>query len=277
MKIIVAKNIGFCTGVKRAIDIAREALEKDPSPVQFLGGLIHNEEIIKEVRSKGGKLISDPKKAKSGTLIIRAHGTPPLPPLKGVLIKDATCPLVKRAQEAANDLSKEGYQVIIIGEKEHAEIKGIRGCVKNGVVVIEDELAAKKLKKLKKIGIIAQTTQNLEKVNRILEILKGRAAEIKFINTLCPQVLSRQKEISELLKKVDGVLVVGSAQSANTSQLVKIVREAGKPVWLANSAEKIEKNNFKGINVLGVISGTSAPDWIIEKIRKRLMWLLSHD
>ncbi|MDI6603111.1 MAG: 4-hydroxy-3-methylbut-2-enyl diphosphate reductase [Patescibacteria group bacterium] len=273
MKIIVAKNIGFCTGVKRALDIARKSLEKDPLPVQFLGGLIHNEEIIKEIKNKGGIFISDPKEAKSGTLVIRAHGTPPLPPLNNVFIRDATCPLVKRVQEAAKSLFKKGYQVIIIGEKEHAEVKGIRGQIGNKAIVVENELAAKKIKQFKKIGVVTQTTQNLEKVNRILKILKRKATKIKFVNTLCPQVSLRQEEISQLLKKVDGVLVIGSAKSANTNQLVKIAKISKKPVWLVNSAKEIKKQDFKGINVLGVISGTSAPDWNIEKIKKRLMQL----
>ncbi|MDO8663877.1 MAG: 4-hydroxy-3-methylbut-2-enyl diphosphate reductase [Candidatus Wildermuthbacteria bacterium] len=270
MEIIVAKNIGFCTGVRRALKIANDALGKNLGPVYFLGEIIHNEEVLKEIKARGGKIISEPKEARSGTLVIRAHGAPPLPALRGVLIKDATCPLVKKVQEAAKTLSKEGYLVIIIGEKEHPEVKGIQGHIKNKAVIIENESEAKKIRKGKKIGVVVQTTQNLEKVNKILEILKKKAKKLKFINTLCPQVLFRQKELTEILKKVDGVLAIGSPTSANTSQLVKIAQSARKPVWLANSAGGLKNENFKNIPILGVISGTSTPDWVIEEVIDRL-------
>lgn len=270
MKIIVAKNIGFCGGVKRAVDIARHSLEKDAVPVQFLGGVVHNEEVLKEIKNKGGKIIADPKEAVSGTLVIRAHGTPPLPVLKDVFIEDATCPLVEKAQEAAKTLLKEGYQVIIIGEREHPEVKGILGHVKNKAIIVENESAAKEIKNIKKIGVIAQTTQNLKKVDEILKILKKKTKKFKFINTLCPEVLSRQKEVSKIISAVDGVLVIGSSTSANTNQLVKIVQGAGKPVWLANSVADLKNEGFKAVSVLGIISGTSTPDWVIEKIKKYL-------
>lgn len=270
MKIIVAKNIGFCGGVKRAVEIARRSLEKGKHPIQFLGGVVHNEEVIREIKEGGGKFITSPKEAKSGTLVIRAHGTPPLPPLSGVLIEDATCPLVKRVQEAAKTLLKEGFQVIIIGEKEHPEVKGVQGHIKNKAIIIENESEAKKLKGGKKFGVVAQTTQNLEKVNRILKILREKSKEIRFTNTLCSQVLARQKEILELIAKVDGVLVVGSSTSANTNQLVKIVQGAQKPVWLANSVNDIKNNAFQDISLLGIISGTSTPDWTIQKIKRYL-------
>ncbi|MDO8424819.1 MAG: 4-hydroxy-3-methylbut-2-enyl diphosphate reductase [bacterium] len=273
MKIIFAKNIGFCGGVKRAVDIARRSLEKDPSPIQFLGGVVHNEEVIREIEEKGGRFVSDPKEVKSGTLVIRAHGTPPFPALKGVFIKDATCPLVKKAQEAAKTLFKEGYRVIIIGEKDHPEVRGIQGYIENKATVVESESEARKIKESKKIGVVAQTTQNMKKIRKILDVLRKRGKEIKFINTVCPEVLSRQKEISELLLKVKALLVIGSPTSANTNQLVKIAKSAKKQVWLANSVEDLKNANLKGVSVLGVVSGTSTPDWVIEKIKRYLMQL----
>lgn len=274
MEIIVAKNIGFCTGVKRAVEIAKKSLEKGQKPIYFLGELIHNEKITNEIKERGGMFISNPRKAKFGTLVIRAHGTPPLPPLKRVFIEDATCPLVKRAQGAAHDLFKKGYKIIIIGEKKHPEIIGIQGHIKNRGNVIKNISEARRLKKFPKLGVIAQTTQNLEKVNKILKILKKKTKELRFINTICPQVLSRQKELGQLLQRANGILVIGSPTSANTNQLVKIVKNAKKPVWLVNSVEELKKRgDFRGISRLGVISGTSSPDWVIEKIKKYLIKL----
>jgi len=270
MKIIIAKNIGLCTGVKRALDIGYDSLKKDLKPVQFLGEIIHNEKVIKDFKIKGGKIIFDPKKAKKGTLVIRAHGIPPLIFTKNIIIRDATCPLVKRAQEAAKTLSQKGYKVIIIGEKNHPEVKGIKGYVTGKAIIIENESQAKKLKKIKKAGIISQTTQSIEKVNKIIEILKNKTEKLEWINTLCPQVLSRQKELSEMIKKVDGILVIGSKSSANTQRLVEIVKNNKKPVWLTNSADNLKRSIFKEINILGVVSGTSAPNWIVEKIIEKL-------
>jgi len=267
MEIIFAKNVGFCTGVRRALDISRESLGNDKKPVQFLGEIIHNERVINEIKKQGGKIIEKPSDAKSGTLVIRAHGTPPLPELAGVLVRDATCPLVKRAQDAAKSLFGQGLKVIIIGEKNHPEVEGIRGNIGKEGIVIENESEAKKLKNLDKIGVMAQTTQSLEKAEKIIKILRKKSKELKWINTLCPQVLFRQKELATILKKADGILVIGSSTSANTARLAKIAQKKGKAVWRINSADKLKKEEFKNIKTLGVVSGTSAPDWEVEEIR----------
>ncbi|MFH1894561.1 MAG: 4-hydroxy-3-methylbut-2-enyl diphosphate reductase [Patescibacteria group bacterium] len=270
MKIIFAKHLGFCTGVRRALETARNSLKNDKKPIWFLGEIIHNEDVMGEIKKKGGKIISNPKEAKSGTLVIRAHGTPPLPRLDGVLIRDATCPLVKRAQNVAKKLLKAGYKVIIIGEKNHPEVKGILGNVRGKAIVIENERQAKRIQKSKKLGILAQTTQGQDSVNKILNIIKKKAKELKWENTLCPQVSFRQKELKEILKTADGILVIGSKTSANTQQLAETAKKY-KKVWRANSIKELKKISFKNISVLGVVSGTSAPDWEVEEIKKFLM------
>ncbi|MFH1401899.1 MAG: 4-hydroxy-3-methylbut-2-enyl diphosphate reductase [Parcubacteria group bacterium] len=295
MKIILAEHLGFCTGVRRALEIARNTLKKKRRPVWFLGEIIHNEKVIKEIREKGGKIIVDPKEAKSGTLVIRAHGTRPLPQLDGILIEDATCPLVKRAQDVAKKLLEAGYKVVIIGEKNHPEVKGILGRVKDEAIVIKNERQAKRIAKSlsykktgKKLGVLAQTTQSQDNVNEIINVLKKKVKNLKWQNTLCPQVSSRQKELKKIMKITDGVLVIGSKTSANTQRLVDIAKKydfrfAGnpgnfslrkkykKPVWCVNSSKELKNLSFGNISVLGVVSGTSAPDWEIEKIKKFLM------
>ena len=270
MKIILAKNLGFCFGVKRALGLSEKSLKESKKPVYFLGEVIHNEKITREIKERGGKFISAPKEAKSGTLVIRAHGTPPLPSLKNLLIVDATCPLVKKAQIGAQALLRADYRVIIIGDKKHPEARGILGYVKNKAIVIESEGEAKKLKGLGKIGVVAQTTQDLKKVNKILKILKRKVKELKWLNTLCPQVLFRQKELRQILKKVDGVLIIGSHSSANTSHLAEIAKKSNKLAQWINSPKEIDKKILQDYAVLGVVSGTSTPDWVIEKIVDRL-------
>jgi (E)-4-hydroxy-3-methyl-but-2-enyl pyrophosphate reductase len=270
MKIIFAKNIGFCTGVKRALDISRDSLLKDRKPIRFLGEIIHNERVINEIKKQRGEIIKNPIDAKNGTLVIRAHGTPPLPKLKGVVVRDATCPLVKRAQDAAKSLLRQGFEVIIIGEKKHPEVEGIQGNIRKKGIVIENESVAKKMKKLGKIGVMAQTTQSLEKAEKIIRILEKKSKSLKWVNTLCPQVIFRQKELSKILKKTDGIMVIGSLTSANTARLAEIARAKTKAVWRINSASKLRKTEFKKISALGVVSGTSAPDWEVEEIK---IWL----
>jgi len=271
MKIIFAKHLGFCTGVRKALETARNSLKKDDRPVWFLGEIIHNEDVIGEIKKKGGKIIFDPRKAKSGTLIVRAHGAPPLPPLGNVLIRDATCPLVKRAQNVAKELLAAGYRVMIIGEKNHPEIKGILGNVNMQATVVENEQQAKKLKKVKKLGVLAQTTQSQDNVDKIIDILKNKTEELKWENTLCPQVSARQKELAEIIKKTDGILVIGSKTSANTQRLVEIAKKNKKPVWCVNSTKNLKKINFKNISLLGIVSGTSAPDWEVKEIKNFLI------
>ena len=275
MKIIFAKHVGFCWGVKRAITIAEKSLKKDPKPIQFLGPLVHNEKVIERLKKLGGKFIPPSRLEsgiKSGTLILRAHGE--IVDLKKtekkIIIRDTTCPLVKNAQLKAQNLFEDGYQVIIIGDKGHPEVKGIKGRTEGQALVLENESQAKSLPKFKKMGVVSQTTQDLNKVNEILKILKNKAKKFKWVNTVCPEVVFRQKELSKISKKADGILVIGSRSSANTRRLAEIVKETEKPIWWINSLAKLKKINFKDVSSLGVVSGTSAPDWEIKKIKK---WL----
>lgn len=271
MKLIVAKKIGFCTGVKRALSIAKKSLEEDPKPVHFLGAIIHNEKVLAEIKEKGGIIISNPKDAKSGTLVIRAHGSSTFPKINNVLIEDATCFLVKKAQIAAQNLYKERRKIIIIGNKEHPEVRGILGHVSNKAEIIKNEEEAEKIKSSQKLGVIAQTTQNIDLVNKINGILKKKTKDFKWINTLCPQVAFRQKELKDIMKKAKAILIIGSRSSANTNQLIKTVQKTKKPYFLANSLRDLNKNELKNIPILGMVSGTSAPDWIIEEIRQYLI------
>jgi len=272
MKVIFAKNIGFCSGVKRAVSIAKKSVKEDPKPIQFLGSLVHNEKVIERFRKKGVKFVVSPKQAISGTLIIQAHGFPPLSEeiKKRLLIRDATCPLVKKAQVLANFLYQKDYQIIIVGDKNHAETKGIKGYIDNKAIIVENENQAKKLPKFKKIGIVAQTTQGIEKFNQIIKILKSKTNEIKWFNTICPEVNARQKELNEILRISGGILVVGSRSSANTKRLVEKVKKLKKKVFWINSLEELKNKKLKGISTLGVVFGTSTPDWEIEKIKKYL-------
>jgi (E)-4-hydroxy-3-methyl-but-2-enyl pyrophosphate reductase len=271
MKIIVAKNLGFCSGVKRAIAIAEKSFKEDPKPVQFLGPLVHNGTVVEKLKRNGGKIVSSLKEIKSGTLITRAHGEILNPnKIKKILVRDATCPLVKRTQNSAKELFEKDYQVIIIGDKNHPEVRGIKEYTKNKAIVINSKREAERLKSFKEIGVVAQTTQDFNKVGQILKILREKSKNIQWINTICPEVISRQKNLSQILKKTDGVLVIGSQISANTRRLAEMVKNAKRKLFWINSLENLRRIDFKKVSVLGVVSGTSAPNWEIERIKK---WL----
>jgi len=273
MKIILAKKTGFCFGVKRALAITNNSLEKDPPPIQLLGPLVHNEKVNQRIKKRGGKFVEKLEKIKSGTLIIRAHGISPalknkIP--KSVRVEDSTCPLVKKAQEAASHLFKKEYQLIIIGDKHHTETKAINGSIGNNAIIIENKSQAEKLSNIKKAGVVAQTTQNRDRVEEILKIIKKKSGQFRWIDTLCSEVSARQKELQQLIKKCDGILVVGSKTSANTTRLAEIAKYSQKPTWWINSAEEIKKGDFNKIESLAVTSGTSTPDWIIKKVVDKL-------
>jgi (E)-4-hydroxy-3-methyl-but-2-enyl pyrophosphate reductase len=274
MTVIFARRLGFCSGVKRALKIARKAAKKGPKPVYSLGSLIHNERVIKELTKKNIKIIKNPEKAKSGTLIIRAHGVPPLSEKikKNFFLVDATCPLVKKSQLLASSLSEKGYQVVIIGKKNHPETLGIKGYAKNKAFVVENKKQAKKIPSFKKIGVIPQTTQDYESCNKILKILEKKSSRTDFFNNVCPEVKARQKELKKIMKKADKILVIGSRKSSNTKKLVEICKENSKPVWRINSLEELKKKKIKRKHLnLGVVSGTSSPDREIERIKKYLL------
>jgi len=272
MKIILAKNLGFCSGVKRAIKITEDSLKKDPRPIYFLGSLVHNEEVVNRFKKGGVKFTNTLTGPKSGTLIIQAHGRPPLPKRinKGLLIRDATCPLVKRVQVIANSLNSQGYQVVIVGDKDHSETKGIKGYTQNRALIIKDKNQVKKLAKFKKIGLVAQTTQSSESFQEIIKVLKRKGRKVKSFNTICPEVITRQKEVDEIIKKSQAVLVIGSRSSANTKRLVEKVKKAKKRVHWVNSLKEIKEQKIDPLLSLRIVSGTSTPDWEIKKITK---WL----
>ena len=272
MKIIFAKKIGFCSGVKRAIRITEEALEENNPLVQFLGSLVHNEQVINLFQKKGVKFRKSLKEAKPGILIIQAHGTPPFKNSnKKILIRDATCPLVKKVQLIAGGFHKKGYQVIILGDKDHSETRGIKGHTNNKAIVVEDAKEAKGLPGFKKIGFVAQTTQSVEKFQEVLRVLKEKADKLVFENTICPEVASRQKELTKIIESTDGILIIGSRSSANTRRMVEKAKKFKKKVFWANSLEELILFEINGINKLGVVSGTSAPNWEINKIRRHLL------
>ncbi len=275
MEIILAKNRGFCFGVKRAVDMSVKALKEKPKPCQMIGPLVHNEFVIEKLKKQGIKFINSLNEAKKETIIIPAHGEDPAVLEKiinmGLAIVDTTCPLVKKVQNLARTIKQNGNQIIIIGEKGHKEVNSIQAAIKNKGIILENEKEAQKIKiKNKSITVITQTTQNPERVNKIIKILKRRFKRLKLYNTLCPNVLRYQKEAKELAKKVDLTLVIGSKTSANTKRMTEIAKTSGKPVYHIENPSQLKRKWFSGIKKVGVTTGTSTPEWLVEEVVRKL-------
>lgn len=273
MKIIVAKTAGFCFGVKRAIDIAFKIAKEKCEGVYTLGPLIHNPQVVKMLKNKGIIPIEDINEKKDiRALIIRTHGIPlnlsKKIISKGYEIIDATCPFVKKAQYYAKLLRDEGYQVVILGEKNHPEVKSLKSYAENDVVVTDGKERLPKLKS--KIGIIVQTTQTIEALKKLLSDALKHAKEIKVYNTICNSTALRLKETERMAQKVDIMIVVGGKNSANTTQLTKLCKTLSVPTYHVETASEIKKSWIKGAKKLGITAGASTPDWLIKEVEKRI-------
>lgn len=264
MKIRVAKSAGFCFGVKRALEIALKTAKKNKS-VYMLGGLVHNEDVIKAIRKAGIKKISQLTCGKNKTLIIRAHGASlkifQKAGQKGYDIIDATCPMVKEIHKIAQRYENEGYQIIIIGEKKHDEVLGITGQLKNKALVISttEPLPIDRTKTVKKAAIVVQSTQNLDHVTKIVSLLKKYIPEIRFFNTICGPTRTKQAEIKKLPLENDVMLIIGSKTSANTKRLYEISRTLNKRSYLVQSKKDLKNTWFKNAKTVGITAGASTP------------------
>jgi len=273
MEIIVAKMAGFCFGVKRAIDIAFQIANEKRKGVYTLGPIIHNPQVVEMLKEKGIIPIEDIKAKKDiRALIIRTHGIP-LHLSKeissiGCEIIDATCPFVKKAQYYAKLLMEEGYQVVILGEKNHPEVKGLMSYANNDVIVVDSKTPLPKFKK--RVGIVVQTTQSLEALKKVLSDAIEHANEIKVYNTICNSTALRLKETEKMARKVDVMLVVGGKNSANTTQLTRLCKSLSVPTYHIETSSEIKEAWIKNAKKLGITAGASTPEWIIKEVEKRI-------
>lgn len=272
-KVLVVEKAGFCFGVRRAIKIASDAAKKSKKRVYTLGPLIHNPQVVEDLTKKGVCVAKDVT-GLNGTVIIRSHGMHPktLNSIKSRKIKivDATCPFVKKAQEKAALLHKQGYQVVVVGEKHHPEVQGIVGYAGGEAIVINQNDKFPDLSGFKKLGIVAQTTYNFDVFCKLVGKLLKSVKEIKIFNTICNVTADAQKNTLDLAKKVDLMVVVGGHNSANTSRLAELCRELGKKTYHIETAKELDKKWFKKVAKVGVTAGTSTPDWIIQEVVEKI-------
>ncbi len=272
MEIKIAKKAGFCFGVKRAIDITFNLAKEGNTGIYTYGPLIHNPQVVEELQRKGINTVSNLNCPDIRTIIIRTHGVSPEVYAEtskmGYNVIDATCPFVKKAQNFAQILREEGYQVLIIGDKEHPEVQGLIGFAGGDALVAD---SAEKLPAFKnKVGIIVQTTQSLDTFRKIVLQVVSSAREVKIYNTICDYTAQRVKETRDLAEKVDVMIIVGGKNSSNTNQLVRISKEICAKVYHIETADEIKKIWFNRAKKIGITGGASTPQWIIDDVVKKI-------
>lgn len=273
MEIKVAQPSGFCFGVKRSIDMVEKAIQEGKKNIQIFGPIVHNPQQIAELEKKGVKMINSIDEIQPGTLFIRAHGISPKVReelmKKGVMeIIDATCPFVKVEQDYAKKLAEEGYQVIIIGEKNHPEALGAQGYAEGSIIIGSVE-EARSLKEVPKIGAVVQTTLEPEEVAKIVAELYHKAKEVRVYNTICQSTKMRQPAAKQLAQEVDVMIIVGGKNSGNTRRLAEVSSRI-KTTYHIETAAELKKEWFNGVKKVGISAGASTPEFIINEVVEAL-------
>ena len=273
---VLAEHAGFCFGVKRAVDAIETALRDTPD-VWTIGLPIHNPQEVHRLQALGLHVADSVDDVPSGAFVlIRAHGESicvfDALSRKNICIQDMTCPFVKKAQDMAAQLSRNGWHVVLLGDKNHPEIKGIIGHTSSpdNVDVVADEIEALNISRHNKIALVSQTTQREERLAKVAGILALKCSELHVCNTICKATAQRQEAVRILVTHhhVDGVVLIGGRQSANTAKLRDIIQAHDVPVlWAEDDTDLLKYNSwFTGKFSIGIAAGASTPSWLIHKI-----------
>ncbi len=278
MRVRMAKSAGFCFGVKRAIEIAYKTINAS-SQVYMLGDIVHNEVISEDLRKAGIRKIKRLSRGKNRTFLIRAHGSSAKIINKArslsYRIVDATCPMVKEIHRIARKMEKDGYAIIVIGDKKHDEVLGIIGQLKNKAIVIDSaaHIPFGEISRIKRAAIVVQSTQNIEKVMPIVDILRTNIKDLIFFNTVCKPTRIKQEEIKKMPRKNDVMIIIGSKSSANTKRLYEISKSLNKNSHWIQSQKDLKRSWFRQAKSVGVTAGASTPDRAIQEVADSLRTL----
>ncbi len=285
-RVKLAKNAGFCMGVRRAMDMALEAAMKRDGPIYTYGPLIHNPQVLEILEGKGVKALiagdsaegfSCPGGVSPVTIIIRAHGVSPGERQKikdaGLRILNATCPHVGKVQGIIQRYAKEGYSTVIVGEKDHAEVIGLLGYAQGRGNVVNTLEELESLPPVEKVCLVAQTTQDRSLFQAIASAIQARYPRAKIFNTICDSTNRRQDEVLAMARKVEAMVVVGGKESGNTRRLAKISEATGIPTFHVETEKDIDLEKLSRYSFIGVTAGASTPNWLIINVVDRLRGL----
>jgi len=273
MRILRAAHLGMCFGVRDAIALAHE--HADAGPLTILGDLVHNPSVLSALEAKGLAVAQDVADVNTPTVMVTAHGTSArsLAGIRalGLTVVEATCPLVTVAHRAVATLAREGYHVVIVGQRDHVEVRGLTGDLDRFDVVLDDaDVLA--LEERPRFGVAAQTTQAVETVRHMVALIRGRfpQSEVRFIDTVCKPTKQRQSAAVAIARQADVVIVVGGRSSNNTRELVKTCARYCARVHHAQTDADVRSEWFDAAEVVGLTAGTSTPDEVIDRVEARI-------
>lgn len=275
MKVELAKSAGFCFGVEKAVNTVYEEAKKGNDIVYTLGPIIHNEEVVKDMKKRGVEAvkIEDLASLPKGTVIIRSHGVSReifnFVKRSGHRVVDATCPFVKKIHAIVSVQSGKGKTVVIIGNPEHPEVMGIRGWGDENTYAVEniEQFINLELKKDEEIIIVAQTTFNHKKFQEIIDKISILGYDVRCFNTICNATQERQAEAKKIASNVDAMIVIGDKKSSNTGKLVEICKEECKNTVFIQTLEDLDYGALLSVDSVGITAGASTPKHIIEEVQ----------
>ena len=279
MKVIKAKTAGFCFGVKRAVDTVYEQVDACSSLIYTYGPIIHNEEVVRDMESKGVVVLRSEEELdalEKGTVIIRSHGVGKWIydklEARNIRIVDATCPFVKKIHNIVRKASAEGAHIVIIGNPDHPEVQGIRGWAGEKVTVVQDKESAEGVDfgKKEKICVVSQTTFNYNKFKDLVEIIKKKSYDVSVLNTICNATKERQTEAKSIAESVDAMIVIGDKHSSNTQKLFEICRKACNNTYYIQTLDDLNLNQLGSVETVGITAGASTPNNIIEEVQNNV-------
>ena len=280
-ELTIAKSAGFCFGVTRAVNMVYEAIEEENTPIYTYGPIIHNDEVVKDMKKKGVTVIDDLDELaghKKGVMIIRSHGISKAEFDKiekfGFKILNATCPFVSKIHRYVEEYSNKDYDIIIIGSPKHPEVCGIRGWAsdKSRVTIINSIEDAEKFSDNsgKKLCIVSQTTFNYNKFQDIVEIIDEKGYDITVLNTICNATEVRQTEAKKVACGADVMIVIGDRNSSNTQKLFEICKNECKNTYYIQTSDEMDYSKIGSNNNVGITAGASTPNNIIEEVSKNV-------
>ena len=281
MNVELAKTAGFCFGVKRAVDTVYQQIEQYRGEKIFTyGPIIHNEEVIKDLRSHGVEVLNDEEELKTAdadVVVIRSHGVAKyiydIMEERGITCVDATCPFVKKIHKIVAEKSAEGSYIVIVGNGEHPEVQGIRGWAGEQVTVVQTQEDAERFElpdKDQKVCIVAQTTFNYNKFKELVEIISKKRYDIVVLNTICNATKERQTEARQIAARVDAMVVIGDERSSNTQKLFEICKEECLNTYYIQTLDDLDINQLRSVESVGITAGASTPNKIIEEVQNNV-------
>ena len=273
MRILRASHLGMCFGVRDAITLALGHAEA--GPLTILGDLVHNPTVLSALEEKGVAFARDVADVKTPTVMVTAHGTSRRSLARtralGLAVVEATCPLVHVAHRAVAALARDGYHVVIVGQRDHVEVRGLTGDLDRFDVVLEDEDVLA-LEDHPRIGIASQTTQPVERVRHLAGLIRRRfpRSDVRVLDTVCKPTRDRQSAAVAMARQADVVIVVGGQSSNNTRELVRTCMRECARVHHVQTGEELRPEWFDGVHVVGLTAGTSTPDAVVDDVEARI-------